>query len=131
MKEWVSPIPRKVHLIWIGTNPFPDYFKHFLKTFHENFSEFEIKVWGNNDLKRKNFPLTFDYIQKAKRLHGKQMYDFENNKMFDKDKKPLTYSKWAQITDLMRLEIVYRNGGYYFDTTFEILKPLYNILNKR
>ena len=131
MKEWVSPIPRKVHLIWIGTNPFPDYFKHFLKTFYENFPEFEIKVWGNNDLKRKNFPLTFDYIQKAKRLHGKQMYDFENNKMFDKDKKPLTYSKWAQITDLMRLEIVYRNGGYYFDTTFEILRPMYNLLNKK
>ena len=31
----------------------------------------------------------------------------------------------------MRLEIVYRNGGYYFDTTFEILKPLYNLLNKK
>ena len=44
---------------------------------------------------------------------------------------PYTYSKWAQITDLMRLEIVYNQGGYYFDTTFEILKPLYNILNKR
>ena len=131
MKEWVSPIPRKVHLIWIGTNPFPEYFKHFLKTFHDNFSEFEIKVWGNNDLKKKNFPLTFDYIQKAKRLHGKQMYDFENKKMFDKDKNPLTYSKWAQITDLMRLEIIYRNGGYYFDTTFEILRPMYNLLNKK
>ena len=44
---------------------------------------------------------------------------------------PYTYSKWAQITDLMRLEIVYNQGGYYFDTTFEILKPLYNILNKK
>ena len=29
----------------------------------------------------------------------------------------------------MRLEIVYNYGGYYFDTTFEILKPLYNLLN--
>jgi len=131
MKDWVSPIPKKVHLIWIGNNPFPDYFKFFLKTFESYFEGFEIKVWGNGDLRRKNFPLTFDYIQKAKKLHGKQMFDDNGNKMFDKDMKPITYSKWAQITDLMRLEIVYRNGGYYFDTTFEILKPMYNILNKR
>ena len=131
MKEWISPIPRKVHLIWIGDNPFPDYFNYFLKTFRENFSEFEIKIWGNNDLKRKNFPLTFDYIQVAKKLQGKHMIDTEGYKMFDKDMKPLTYSKWAQITDLMRLEIIYRYGGYYFDTTFEILKPMYNLLNKK
>ena len=131
MKDWVSPIPKKVHLIWIGNNDFPDYFKFFLKTFETYFEEFEIKVWGNKDLRRKNFPLTFDYIQKAKKLHGKQMYDGDGKKMFDKNMKPLTYSKWAQITDLMRLEIVYRNGGYYFDTTFEILKPMYNLLNKK
>ena len=131
MKDWISPIPKKVHLIWIGTNDFPDYFKFFLKTFQTYFVGFEIKVWGNGDLIRKNFPLTFDYIQKAKKLHGKQMYNEEGKKMFDKDMKPLTYSKWAQITDLMRLEIVYRNGGYYFDTTFEILKSMYNILNKK
>jgi|TARA_B110000503_G_C7126090_1_gene404661 hypothetical protein len=130
MKEWVSPIPRKVHLIWIGNNDYPDYFKFFLKTFEKNFINFEIKVWGNKDLTRKNFPLTYSYIQEAKKVHGKQMFDADGNKMFNKDMKPLTYSKWAQITDLMRLEIVCRNGGYYFDTTFEILKPMYNLLNK-
>ena len=59
------------------------------------------------------------------------MYDSsDGNKTFDVNMKPLTYSKWAQITDLMTLEIVFRNGGYYFDTTFEILKPMYNLLNK-
>ena len=39
-------------------------------------------------------------------------------------------SKWAQITDLMRLEMIY-HGGYYFDTTFEILKPMYKLLNNK
>tara|TARA_Y100000768_G_C23977285_1_gene683723 strand:+ start:1112 stop:1963 length:852 start_codon:yes stop_codon:yes gene_type:complete len=131
MKEWVSQIPQKVHLIWIGDNPYPDYFKIFLKTFHDNFQGFEIKVWGNNDLTRKNFPLTLKYINKAKKLQGKPMYDSDGNKMLNKDMEPHTYSKWAQITDLMRLEIVYRNGGYYFDTTFEILRPMYQLLNKK
>ena len=35
------------------------------------------------------------------------------------------------MTDLMRLEIIYNEGGFYFDTTFEILKPLYNLLNRK
>ena len=130
MKEWVSPIPKIIHLIWIGTNPYPDYFELFLKTFKQKLPEFDIRIWGNKSLNKQNFPKTYDYIQKAKKVHGKNMYDDDNYQMFNiKDGSPMTYSKWAQITDLMRLEIVYNYGGYYFDTTFEILKPLYNLLN--
>jgi len=132
MKTWISPIPKKVHLIWIGERDPPDYFtKYFMTSFQKFMSEFEIKLWRNKDLTKKNFPLTWKYIQKAKRIHGKQLIDDEGNKMYDKDHKPLTHNKYAQITDLMRLEIVYREGGFYFDTTFEILKPMYNLLNKK
>jgi mannosyltransferase OCH1-like enzyme len=130
MKEWISPIPRKVHLIWIGGEP-PDYFKLFLGTFNQYMPEFEIKVWGNKELTRKNFPKTIDFIRRAKKLQGKQMIDDYGEKMYDFKLEPLTYSKWAQITDLMRLEIVFNHGGYYFDTTFEILKPMYNLLNRK
>ncbi len=59
------------------------------------------------------------------------MVDEYGEKMLDFKLDPLLYSKWAQITDLMRLEIVYNHGGYYFDTTFEILKPMYNLLNQK
>ena len=40
MKDWISPIPRKVHLIWIGNLDLPDYFKLFLKNLSllKNFS---------------------------------------------------------------------------------------------
>tara|TARA_B110000285_G_scaffold167283_1_gene186970 strand:- start:19 stop:906 length:888 start_codon:yes stop_codon:yes gene_type:complete len=130
-KKWQSPIPMKVHLIWIGTNPYPDYFDSFLKTFQENFNGFEIKVWGNKDLNRKNFPKTYSYIQQAQKLQGKDMYDSDGNRMLNDKMEPYTYSKWAQITDLMRLEIVYNHGGYYFDTTFEILKPMFKLFNKK
>ena len=130
MKEWVSPIPKSVHLIWIGGDP-PDYFKLFLKTFHEYLPEFDIKVWGNKELTKKNFPKTIEYIRKAKKLHGKQMIDEYGEKMVNFKLEPLLYSKWAQITDLMRLEIIHNHGGYYFDTTFEILKSMYNLLNKK
>ncbi len=130
MSEWQSPIPKIIHLIWIGTNPYPDYFLLFMKSFKKYLPEFDIRIWTNKSLTKKNFPKTFDYIQKAKKIHGKNMYDEDNYQMFNINGGPaMTYSKWAQITDLMRLEIVYNYGGYYFDTTFEILKPLYNLLN--
>ena len=68
MKEWVSPIPKKVHLIWIGNLDFPDYFQSFLKTFNQYMPEFEIKVWRNKDLTKKNFPKTINYIRKSIKL---------------------------------------------------------------
>ena len=34
MRKWISPIPKKVHLIWIGGDP-PDYFDYFLESFHK------------------------------------------------------------------------------------------------
>ena len=133
MKKWISPIPLKVHLIWIGGDP-PDYLKLFLKSFEKNMPDFEIKLWGNKDLTKKNFPLTYKYIQKAKKYQGKPMREEKEmggRIMRDKNMKPYLHSKWAQITDLMRLEIVYNEGGFYFDTTYEILKPMYNLLNKK
>ncbi len=133
MKEWISPIPKKVHLIWIGGEQ-PDYMNYFMKSFKKNMSEFEIKIWGNKELNKKNFPLTYEYIKKAKKYQGKPIREEKElggHIMKDKNNKPYLHSKWAQITDLMRLEIVYREGGFYFDTTFEILRPMYNLLNKK
>lgn len=77
MKEWKSPIPLKVHLIWIGGDP-PDYFKYILDSFEKNMSEFDIKIWGNKELNKKNFPITWEYIKKAKRFQGKPMKEDED-----------------------------------------------------
>tara|TARA_B100000035_G_C20991862_1_gene550541 strand:+ start:419 stop:1267 length:849 start_codon:yes stop_codon:yes gene_type:complete len=133
MKEWVSPIPKKVHLIWIGGEP-PDYLNLFLESFKKNMSDFDIKVWGNKELNKKHFPITWEYIKKAKKYQGKPMRedkDLGGHILYNIKGEPYLHSKWAQITDLMRLEIVYTHGGYYFDTTFEILKPMYKLLNKK
>jgi hypothetical protein len=133
MKEWISLIPKKIHIIWIGKLDPPDYYeKYFKESFEKNMSQFEIKLWRNKDLTKKNFPLTWKYIQIAKKIHGKKMYDEDGNQLYDKECiNPLKENRYAQITDLMRLEIIYRNGGFYFDINFEILKPMYNVLNKK
>ena len=119
MKKWISPIPKKVHFIWLGSDP-PDYFqKYFLQSFKKNMDEFEISLWTDKDLTKSNFPKTYSHITKIKKIHGQNMYDEDGYQMFNEKGEPLKYSKWAQITDLMRLEIVYTYGGYYFDVNFD------------
>jgi len=130
IKEWKSPIPKVFHFIWIGGEQ-PDYFKKFLDSFRNKCPEFAIKLWGNKELNKTHFPITYPYIKQIKKLQDKDIHEWTGAPtMYKSDDTPYQYSKWAQITDLMRLEIVYREGGFYFDTTFECLKPMYDLLNK-
>ena len=139
MEEWKSPIPKHVHFIWIGNQDIPDYFmKYFKRSFEENMYPFKFTLWRNKDLTSTNFPKTYSYIQKIKKIHGKPMIgkdeDGEDIIFIDSFGRQAYHNKWAQITDLMRLEIIYNHGGYYFDINFEILPSkgnhtIYNLLN--
>ena len=130
-KKWISPIPRIIHFVWIGTAPLPYYFDTFLQGFRTLNPEFKIKVWRNKDITKKNFPKVWEYLKLSKKLHGERIKEYtEAYTMYKSDlKSPYTYNKFAQQTDLIRLELIYNNGGYYFDTTFSCLKPLYNLFN--
>ena len=44
---------------------------------------------------------------------------------------PYTYSKYAQVTDLMRYEIVNTHGGYYFDANMFLLKDISKLFNRK
>lgn len=39
--------------------------------------------------------------------------------------------KWAFVSDYVRLQVVYENGGIYFDTDVELLKPIESLLQYR
>jgi len=139
MEPWKSPIPRQVHFIWIGDQKVPDYFtRYFKKSFEGNMPEFTYRLWTNKDLTRKNFPKTYSYIQEAKKWHGKPMIVIDEDggewTLQGESGNVAHHNKWAQMTDLMRLEIIYNHGGYYFDINFEILPSMrehtmYNLLN--
>ena len=68
MKDWESPIPRIIHLIWIGNNPYPDYFNLFIKSFKKNLPEFEIRIWGNKSLNKKFFLKLMIIYKKPKKF---------------------------------------------------------------
>ena len=111
MKEWISPIPLKIHLIWIGNQEYPKHFEYFLTSFYEKLPEFEIKIWGNKDLNSKNFPITLPYIKKAQKLQGKQMIDEEGYKMYDENMK-IIGTQWIPCSD--RTSKYYEKHGIFY-----------------
>lgn len=106
--------PKMIHQIWIG-GKMPEHKKVLIRHNKKMIkkSKWKYRLWGNKDVTRKNFPKTFKYIQKAKEYAPLR----ENPN-----------GVWAQISDLMRLEIIYRHGGFYLDTNIEIIQPLDNLL---
>ncbi len=103
-----NQIPKIIHQIWIG-NEMPDILKVYTNEW-EKMRGWDYKLWSNNDLHKDNFPITWGLIKKIMCLE-----------------KPV----YAMIADLMRLEILYHHGGVYLDTTFEKVKNLNTLLEKK
>jgi hypothetical protein len=74
-----------------------------------NMPGWDYKLWDNSTLNRKNFPITWPYILKAMQ-EGKKLGDVKK--------------RFAQVGDLMRLEILYRHGGIYLDANIERIKDI-------
>ena len=103
MSNKTSSIPKIIHQIWLGDD-IP-----LLQTLYmskwKTMRGWKYKLWNNEDITKKNFPKTWNYIKKALDIST------ETGK-----------NKFAQIADLMRLEVLYKYGGLYADATLEPLK---------
>ena len=100
-----SGIPKIIHQIWIGADI--PLFQALYMNRWKTMDGWRYMLWTNDYINEENFPKTFKYIEKARRI-GK-----EEGK-----------NKFAQIADLMRLEIIDRYGGVYADSTLEPLKHI-------
>ena len=131
IKKDLCPIPKKLHFIWLGPKQ-PSYLKKFMKTFETHASDFSIRLWGDKDINKTNFPITYPYIHKIEKYQGDKIKEYTEQKtMYKTNKKPYTYSKYAQISDLMRYEIIYNEGGYYFDANMFLLKDITKLFNRK
>lgn len=125
-----SPIPKKLHFIWLGPKK-PPYLTKFMKTFEIYAPGFEVRLWGDKDITNENFPRTYTTIQKVKEYQGKAIKEYTQQKtMYKTNKNVYSYSKYAQISDLMRYEIVFNEGGYYFDANMFLLKDITKLFNR-
>ena len=79
----------------------PEKSLEFIDKIKELHPDYEFRLWTDKDLTSDNF-LNLEYIHKA--------------------------IKYAQKADIMRYEILYRYGGIYLDTDFELLKNITSLL---
>lgn len=95
-------IPKKIHYIWFGKGEKNDRIKHCIESWKKYLPDYEIIEWNED-----NFDIYYnDFTKKA----------YENK-------------KWAYVSDVARLYILYNEGGIYMDTDVEVYKPLDQFLD--
>ena len=96
-------IPKIIHYCWFGGNPLPELAQKCIESWRTYCPDYEIKRWDET-----NFDVNCcDYVRKA--------YEVK---------------MWAFVSDYARFKILYENGGVYFDTDVELIKPIDDLLAK-
>lgn len=94
-------IPKIIHYCWFGGKPLQPLAKKCLASWKKYMPDYEIKEWNES-----NFDIhCCRYVEEA-----------------------YTSKKWAFVSDYARFKILYEQGGLYFDTDVEVIKPLDDIL---
>ena len=90
-------IPKVIHYVWVGSAPIPEQDLAYMKTWQEKNPDFEIRRWSEKDIDLKKYPLV---------------------------KKAIDEKRWALAADIIRMYVIYNEGGFYLDTDVELLKSL-------
>jgi mannosyltransferase OCH1-like enzyme len=85
-------IPAKLHLVWVGNNPQPDYVQPYLAKWKELMPDWEVKLWTNEDI----LELPAEYVAKINAA-----------------------DKGVQRADLAKWFIIEQKGGIYIDCDVE------------
>ena len=97
-----TSIPKIIHYCWFGKTDLPESAKRCIDSWKKYCPDYQIKVWDES-----NFDINSNaYISEAYNAR-----------------------KWAFVSDYARFEILYKNGGLYFDTDVELIKPIDDIVS--
>jgi mannosyltransferase OCH1-like enzyme len=96
-------IPNKIHYCWFGRNPLPKSAQKCIASWRKYFPGYEIIEWNEDNYDVNKIPYTQEAYQ-AK--------------------------KYAFVSDYARFDILYHEGGIYFDTDVEVIKPFDDILQR-
>ena len=97
-------IPKKIHYCWFGQKEIPDEYQQYIESWKKYCPDYEIIRWDetNYDIHKNR------YVRQA----------YENR-------------QWAFVTDYARVDILYHEGGLYFDTDVELIKSFDDLLTWR
>jgi len=96
-------IPKIIHYCWFGRKPLPELASKCIASWKKFLPDYEIKEWNEDNFDVNQIPYTA------------QAYKSK---------------KYAFVSDYARFKIMYENGGIYFDTDVEVIKPLDKIIGK-
>lgn len=97
-------IPKKIHYCWFGGNEKPKSVQKCIDSWKKYCSDYEIIEWNESNFDIHCLPF------------AEQAYEAK---------------KYAFVTDVARLMIVYEHGGIYMDTDVEVIKPLDDLLENK
>lgn len=90
-------IPKKIHYCWFGRNPKPKMAEKCIASWKKYCPDYEIIEWNED-----NFDVN---------MNGYTRMCIEQK-------------KYAFLSDYVRLYVVEKHGGVYFDTDVEVIKPI-------
>ena len=88
-------IPKIIHYAWFGNNPLPESVKTCIESWKKYCPDYEIRCWNESN------------------------YDY---KLTQYTHEAYVHKKYAFVTDYLRLDILYRYGGIFFDTDVEVIR---------
>lgn len=101
--EKYNMIPKVIHYIWLGGNPLPKLADKCIESWKKFCPDWEIKRWDEENL---NLDIN---------TYCRQAYDSK---------------KFAFASDVLRFDILSREGGVYVDIDVEFLKPIDELLDQ-
>lgn len=96
-------IPKTIHYCWFGGAPLPALAKKCIESWKKYLPDYTIKRWDESNFDINCIP----YVREA----------YESG-------------KYAFVSDYARFKILYEEGGIYFDTDVQIIKPINDIIER-
>ena len=97
-------IPKVINYCWFGGRPLPVSVKNNISSWRKYCPECKIVEWNE-----KNFDVNVNsFVSEA-----------------------YSAKKWAFVSDFARLNVIYQNGGIYFDTDVEIIRNIERLFENR
>jgi mannosyltransferase OCH1-like enzyme len=93
-------IPKRIHYCWFGDDAQPPEFERYYSSWRRLLSDFEIHRWDSTNVSLSNDYLRAAYARKA----------------------------WSRLSNLVRLEVLLREGGVYLDVDVEVVKSFDSLL---
>lgn len=97
-------IPKKIHYCWFGRKELPEKAKKCIASWKKYCPDFEIIEWNEDNI---------DVYQ-----NQYTTYTYDNK-------------RFAFLSDYLRLLIVYKEGGIYFDVDVEVVRPIDELLENQ